>query len=349
MKGRKAAIGAVLALAAVGSALIVSSVGSAKPTQDDFRWRSSRTSGPCKTARSTSSRTRAGSRSARSSGSQTRVYQTKKDAEPHPERLAAGRAGYDLVFGVGFLNYTAVERGRAGVPEPRTGRASISPTCCYSRKPKNVGGHPVRRARGRLPRRLPRGAAAEEPGRPEDHQRGRREQGAGDREVHRGYSQGAKKANPRSRCCANYANDPTFSDQAKCKETALGQIAQGSRVVFQVAGGCGLGALDARRRRRRSGASASTPTRSTSAGTCSRARSSASTSAVEDITSLASQGNFKPAGRLPVQPEEQRRRSRLREPAGCRRRFVARTNAIGKQIGAGKIKVRPIIKFKASN
>jgi basic membrane protein A len=43
----------------------------------------------------------------------------------------------------------------------------------------------------------------------------------------------------------NYANDPTFADQAKCKATALGQIARGSRVVFQVAGGCGLGALDA--------------------------------------------------------------------------------------------------------
>jgi len=29
--------------------------------------------------------------------------------------------------------------------------------------------------------------------------------------------------------------------------------------------------------------------------------------------------------------------------------FVAKTNAIGKQIGSGKIKVKPIIKFKASN
>ena len=32
---------------------------------------------------------------------------------------------------------------------------------------------------------------------------------------------------------------------AKCKEIALDQIAQGSKVVFQVAGQCGLGALDA--------------------------------------------------------------------------------------------------------
>ena len=43
----------------------------------------------------------------------------------------------------------------------------------------------------------------------------------------------------------NYANDNTFSDQAKCKETALSQITQGTQVIFQVAGGCGLGALRA--------------------------------------------------------------------------------------------------------
>jgi basic membrane protein A len=40
-----------------------------------------------------------------------------------------------------------------------------------------------------------------------------------------------------------YSQD--FAIQAKCKEVALNQIAAGSVVVFQVAGGCGLGALDA--------------------------------------------------------------------------------------------------------
>jgi basic membrane protein A len=40
-----------------------------------------------------------------------------------------------------------------------------------------------------------------------------------------------------------YSQD--FENQAKCKEVALNQIAAGSVVVFQVAGGCGLGALDA--------------------------------------------------------------------------------------------------------
>ena len=42
-----------------------------------------------------------------------------------------------------------------------------------------------------------------------------------------------------------YSQD--WDNQAKCKELALSQIAHGSGVVFQVAGGCGLGALDAAR------------------------------------------------------------------------------------------------------
>src|SRR5204862_3234678 len=52
-------------------------------------------------------------------------------------------------------------------------------------------------------------------------------------------------ANPKVTVILSYANDPTFSDQAKCKETALNQIQKKTRVIFAVAGGCGLGALNA--------------------------------------------------------------------------------------------------------
>jgi basic membrane protein A and related proteins len=58
-----------------------------------------------------------------------------------------------------------------------------------------------------------------------------------------GFQAGAKKANPGIQTLNAYSQD--FVDQAKCKEIALDQIAKGSKVVFQVAGGCGLGALDA--------------------------------------------------------------------------------------------------------
>ena len=52
---------------------------------------------------------------------------------------------------------------------------------------------------------------------------------------------------PGTRVLIGYSQD--FVAQDKCKEIALNQIAQGSRVVFQVAGGCGLGALDATKER----------------------------------------------------------------------------------------------------
>jgi basic membrane protein A len=58
-----------------------------------------------------------------------------------------------------------------------------------------------------------------------------------------GFQKGATDANPGIKTLNAYSQD--FVDQAKCKEIALDQISQGSKVVFQVAGQCGLGALDA--------------------------------------------------------------------------------------------------------
>jgi basic membrane protein A len=58
-----------------------------------------------------------------------------------------------------------------------------------------------------------------------------------------GFQKGAQDASPGIKTLNGYSQD--FVDQAKCKEIALDQIAQGSKVVFQVAGQCGLGALDA--------------------------------------------------------------------------------------------------------
>jgi len=58
-----------------------------------------------------------------------------------------------------------------------------------------------------------------------------------------GFQAGAKRADPKIRVLKSYSND--FIDPAKCKHAALVQIAHGSRVVFNVAGGCGFGALAA--------------------------------------------------------------------------------------------------------
>jgi basic membrane protein A len=58
-----------------------------------------------------------------------------------------------------------------------------------------------------------------------------------------GYQAGGKAADPSLKFLNGYSDD--FADQAKCETIADDQIGEGSKIVFQVAGGCGLGALQA--------------------------------------------------------------------------------------------------------
>jgi basic membrane protein A len=59
-----------------------------------------------------------------------------------------------------------------------------------------------------------------------------------------GYKFCAKKVDPSVNVYVNYSQD--FADTAKCKDVALSQINQHKAdIIFQVAGGCGVGALDA--------------------------------------------------------------------------------------------------------
>ncbi len=60
-----------------------------------------------------------------------------------------------------------------------------------------------------------------------------------------GYNAGARKADPDVVNLTGYSQD--FANPAKCRTVALSQIAQGSGVVFNVAGACGLGTLEAAR------------------------------------------------------------------------------------------------------
>jgi basic membrane protein A len=58
-----------------------------------------------------------------------------------------------------------------------------------------------------------------------------------------GFQAGSRAADPGVKTLNGYSQDFVATD--KCKSIALNQISQGSQVVFQVAGNCGLGALDA--------------------------------------------------------------------------------------------------------
>ena len=58
-----------------------------------------------------------------------------------------------------------------------------------------------------------------------------------------GYRFCAKLANPKIKVLIGYSQDFVAAD--KCKTVAQNQISQGAQVLFQVAGGCGLGTLSA--------------------------------------------------------------------------------------------------------
>lgn len=58
-----------------------------------------------------------------------------------------------------------------------------------------------------------------------------------------GFIQGAKSVNPDIKINLNYTGK--FDDPALGKQTALNQIAQGADIVFQIAGGTGIGVIDA--------------------------------------------------------------------------------------------------------
>ena len=66
-----------------------------------------------------------------------------------------------------------------------------------------------------------------------------------------GYQYCAKQLKPDIKTLNGYSQD--FVAQDKCQELALNQIGQGSDVVFQVAGQCGLGAITAAGRQGRVG------------------------------------------------------------------------------------------------
>lgn len=62
-----------------------------------------------------------------------------------------------------------------------------------------------------------------------------------------GFQAGARRADPKIKLLNAYSYD--FTNEAKCRHVALAQIANGSQVVFDVAGACGLGALEAAKRK----------------------------------------------------------------------------------------------------
>jgi len=142
-------------------------------------------------------------------GVEGRVITSKRNSDYVPNLSSLAQQKYDLVVGVGFLMADAMDTVAKRFPDTNFAIVDFSAPGLKS-KPKNV--------RGLLFKEAEAGYLA-------------------------GYQAGAEAANPGIKTLNGYSQD--FVDQAKCKELGLSQIQRGSGVVFQVAGQCGLGALDA--------------------------------------------------------------------------------------------------------
>ena len=175
-------------------------------------------------------------------GIQQRVYQAKSTQDYVPNLSTFARHSYDLTIGVGFTEATAIDTAATNFPNSKFAIVDVDQKL-EPHKPANLLGLLFREQEtGYLVGYL---AGLEEKrlaGKDVIGSVGGQKQPPVDRFI-AGYQAGAKAADPGITTLNAYSED--FSDQAKCKQVALNQIEQGASVIFQVAGGCGLGALDA--------------------------------------------------------------------------------------------------------
>ena len=172
---------------------------------------------------------------------QGRVVQAASAADYIPNMAKLARDGYDLIIGVGFAQGDAIAAVAKRFPNTHFAIVDVS-NADLKGKPKNVQGLIFKEQEvGYLAGYL--GALSEKrAGGNVISAVGGFKEPPVDRYI-AGYVAGAKKAVPGIKVVWGYSHD--WVDLAKCKELALTQIARGSGVVFQVAGGCGLGALNA--------------------------------------------------------------------------------------------------------
>jgi basic membrane protein A len=175
-------------------------------------------------------------------GVKGRVFQSASASDYIPNLSTLARDGYDLVIGVGFAQGDAVDKVATKFPQTNFAIIDVDQSSLAD-KPKNVVGLLFREQEvGYLAGYLAALEAKRQPGPDVISSVGGMKEPPVDRFI-AGYQAGAKEADPGIKILNGYSE--SWDDLAKCKEAALNQIAAGSTIVFQVAGGCGLGALDA--------------------------------------------------------------------------------------------------------
>jgi basic membrane protein A len=171
-----------------------------------------------------------------------RVLTSSKNSDYVPNLSSLAQQKYDLVIGVGFLMAEAMETVAKKFPDTKFAIIDY-PQAAMKSKPANVDGLLFKENEaGYLVGTLAALYTKDKGGDQVISSVGGQKIPPVDSYI-AGYQAGAKKANPDIKTLNGYSED--FVKQDLCKELALNQIAEGSQVVFQVAGQCGLGALDA--------------------------------------------------------------------------------------------------------
>jgi basic membrane protein A and related proteins len=175
-------------------------------------------------------------------GVDIRVVPSKQNSDYVPNLTSLARQKYDLIVAVGFLMGEATEKVANAFPQTNFAIIDSSQQGMKS-KPGNLEGLLFKEQEsGYLVGYMAGLYAKDKGGKQVVSSVGGQKIPPVDHYI-AGFQAGAKAANPDIETLNDYSEDFVAPD--KCKELALKQIAAGSQVVFQVAGGCGLGALDA--------------------------------------------------------------------------------------------------------
>lgn len=172
------------------------------------------------------------------------VYQSPSAQAYIPNLSTAARKGADLVVAVGFDQAAAVAKVAKQFPDTSFAIIDVS-NADLAGRPKNVEGLIFKEQEAGYLAGYLAGLVERRSGKQNTiGSVGGQKQPPVDRYI-AGYQAGARAADPKVKLLNAYSQD--WVDQAKCKQAALDEIGSGADIVFQVAGGCGLGALDAAR------------------------------------------------------------------------------------------------------
>jgi basic membrane protein A and related proteins len=174
-------------------------------------------------------------------GVETRVLISNSNGDYVPNLTTLAQQQFDLIIPVGFLMADAVNTVATQLPDAQFAIVDF-PAAALKDKPENVQGLLFKENEAGYLAGYLAGLWAKDNNATTVSTVGGQKIPPVDAYI-AGFQAGAKKAFPQVKTLNGYSQD--FVDQAKCKEIALDQISRGSKVVFQVAGGCGLGALDA--------------------------------------------------------------------------------------------------------